>query len=292
MTISIKDNLYVNTPSKGNQIKFKNSEDNKWYKADFLGYEAAAEVATSDILSQSNISYPFVKYELEEIEFLTRMGKKKIHGCSSPDFLNPGESIITVQHLIEKIEGKSPAEVLKNKSTEDKIKYTVDLVEKSTGIKDFGKYLTSIIELDAFIYNEDRHFNNIAIVEDNEGCFRPCPIFDNGASFLSDIKEYSGDRIGLLRKAVLSKPFSESFNEQLQVCREIYGPQLTFYKTLALSNNTKNSINQVYGMNVLDRIENTLNFSKTIHPEMISCVSLMNNNSEVEEDQKEKYIKE
>ena len=156
-----------------------------------------------------------------------------------------------------------------------------------TGLKDFGKYLTTILELDAFTYNEDRHFNNIAVIEEPNGNFRPCPIFDNGAAFLSDLNEYSGERIGLLRKAVLSKPFSENFNEQVAICRKLYGRQLNFYKSLDLSQETKDSIKKMYGERILDRIENTIRFSKIICPEMISCMSSIENGKNTSEIKKE-----
>ena len=75
MIVSIDNNCHINSPSKGNQTKYK--KDNKWYKIDHLGYEAAAEVATAEILSQSDTAYPFVKYDLENIEISTRTGKRR-----------------------------------------------------------------------------------------------------------------------------------------------------------------------------------------------------------------------
>ena len=43
----------------------------------------------------------------------------------------------------------------------------------------FGAYLTLLFEVDALIANEDRHLNNIAILEEN-GKYHYCPLFDNG----------------------------------------------------------------------------------------------------------------
>ena len=55
--------------SKGNQLKF--GIDNKWYKADFLGYEGAAEYAASKLLEQSNI-----------MEYVLLMDAFQITSCS------------------------------------------------------------------------------------------------------------------------------------------------------------------------------------------------------------------
>ena len=67
--------------SKGNQIKI--NVGNIWYKADYLGYEGASEIASSDILSQSNVEEiaPFVKYEFDIIT----LNNKKYNGCRSFD---------------------------------------------------------------------------------------------------------------------------------------------------------------------------------------------------------------
>lgn len=39
-------------------------------------------------------------------------------------------------------------------------------MENYTGLKDFGVYLTKILEMDVFFLNEDRHTNNIAVIYD------------------------------------------------------------------------------------------------------------------------------
>jgi hypothetical protein len=39
----------------------------------------------------------------------------------------------------------------------------------------------------ALFLNDDRHLNNIAVIEQN-GKFKYCPIFDNGAGLLSNVQ--------------------------------------------------------------------------------------------------------
>ena len=85
------------TSSKGNQEKWV--EGNRWYKLDQFGYEALAETLISQQLELSNCEkdYPFrfTRYRMERI---TAHGIERT-GCSSEDFLLPGQSIITLSHL-------------------------------------------------------------------------------------------------------------------------------------------------------------------------------------------------
>lgn len=69
--------------------------------------------------------------------------------------------------------------LLKYDDVKDKISHTVDFIENKTGLKNVGKYITAMLELDAFFLNEDRHTNNIAfILNDDTGEYRFCPYFD------------------------------------------------------------------------------------------------------------------
>ena len=67
--------------SKGDQLKWK--IDDRWYKADYMGYEGLSEVLVSDLLQKSTCPFPFVEYESAVIEY----NGKIFQGCSSLDFL-------------------------------------------------------------------------------------------------------------------------------------------------------------------------------------------------------------
>ena len=68
-----------------------------------------------------------------------------------------------------------------------RIAYTVDHVENYTGLKDFGIYLTKMLEMDAFFLNEDRHTNNIVVIYQlDDKSYRFCPYFDMGLSLFAD----------------------------------------------------------------------------------------------------------
>lgn len=80
--------------SKGNQLKWYSGE--KWYKADYTGYEGLAEYMVSHLLRLSNMEretfvlYDTVKMRYDETVFL---------GCESDHFLPFGWHLITLERL-------------------------------------------------------------------------------------------------------------------------------------------------------------------------------------------------
>lgn len=94
MTVQlVSDKKIAETSSKGNQEKWR--DGGLWYKLDQFGYEALAEVFTSQLLECSNIEtafpFTFVRYRMER----PLMHGRERTGCSSVSFLKEGESIIT-----------------------------------------------------------------------------------------------------------------------------------------------------------------------------------------------------
>ena len=118
MTVQlVSDQKIAETSSKGNQEKWQ--DGNIWYKLDQFGYEALAEVFTSQLLECSNTEadfpFTFVRYRMER---LLVHGRERT-GCSSPNFLKAGESIITLAHLFQQYTGKPLFETL-SRMTSDK----------------------------------------------------------------------------------------------------------------------------------------------------------------------------
>ena len=94
------------------------------------------------------------------------------------------------------------------------------------GTGDSGKYLTVMLEIDAFFLNEDRHTNNIALIYDTiQKEYRLCPYFDMGLSLFSDTREAYPLRMGFsaCRAEIQAKPFSRDFDEQMDAANERYG---------------------------------------------------------------------
>lgn len=227
MTVKLFTNDKVaETSSKGNQEKWFDKDTNKWYKLDQFGYEALAETLISKLLEKSNIKdtpFSFAKYEMERLKV---HGRERT-GCSSENFLNDGESIITLSHLFSRHLGGSLKTTLeKLPSDKKRIQYLAEATSHITGLKDFPQYLTLLFEIDALFLNDDRHLNNIAVIE-KDSKFNYCPIFDNGAGLLSNVQfsPMDIDPKGLI-KDIVARPFNTSFTRQTNTASSLYGKQL------------------------------------------------------------------
>ncbi|MCD7957668.1 MAG: hypothetical protein LUG93_18360 [Lachnospiraceae bacterium] len=211
--------------SKGNQMKWL--QDGWWYKADAFGYESLAETVVSTLLERSGIRN-FVQYEPVMIQYRDR----KNRGCRSRNFLKETEELVPLERMSRIFSGFGLAQELSRISVcKERILYTEELVRNVTGIRDFGEYLTKMLEIDAFFLNEDRHTNNIALLHDiKEKTWRLCPIFDMGLSLFSDTKEDYPlkNEFAKCREKIKAKPFSADFDEQLDVAEELYGTFLHF----------------------------------------------------------------
>ena len=232
MTVKLVTNEKVaETSSKGNQEKWFDKDTNKWYKLDQFGYEALTETLISKLLENSNIErdtpFSFVRYEMERLNV---HGRDRT-GCSSENFLKDGQSIITLSHLLSRQLGASLKDKLEKLSSDKKrIQYLAEATAEYTGLEEFSQYLTLLFEVDALFLNDDRHLNNIAVIEQN-GLFQYCPIFDNGAGLLSNI-QFSPMDISpkALIKDVAARPFNTSFTRQINTARNLYGRQLQMPK--------------------------------------------------------------
>ncbi len=256
------------TNTNGNQYKIKS--DNMWFKADYLGYEGVSEMIASLIAKHSNIG-DYVKYQIKTVtdEYDGRI----FRGCISKDFLpNKNCKIITSLELFKQYKGIDIYKETQNMSAKDRIKYFVDGIEEITGIKIYGPYLTKMLEFDAFVLNEDRHFNNIAFLYDSEmEKFSLTPLFDNGAAFMSDTSmdyKIGGNTRGMISK-VKAKPFSTDFDKQVKAAESLYGKQLQIDKNNQIPFWTKETIIEYYGEEVLNRIEYTINHQKQKYPEFL-----------------------
>lgn len=221
----VTDEKIAETSSKGNQEKWL--ENGRWYKLDQFGYEALAEAFSSMLLEHSNLErdtpFSFVRYRMERIYV---HGRERT-GCSSESFLRPGESIITLAHLYRRCLDKPLKDVLSRLTSDRKrIAYLAEMTAELTGLERFPDYLTALFEADALVLNDDRHLNNIAVLE-REGGYGYCPIFDNGAGFLSNVHLAPMDIApGGLIPTVKARPFHTTFNRQVITARRLYGRQL------------------------------------------------------------------
>ena len=221
----VSEQKIAETSSKGNQEKWLDS--GIWYKLDQFGYEALAEVFASQLLEYSNMEaafpFTFVRYRMERLQV---HGRERT-GCSSRNFLQEGESIITLAHLFLQYTGRPLSETL-NRLTSGK-KRMADLAEETaniTGLSLFPQYLTLLFEIDGLVLNDDRHLNNIAVLA-RDGTFDYCPIFDQGAGLLSNVMY---NPFEIVSKSLISqanaRPFQTTFNRQIHTMENLYGKQL------------------------------------------------------------------
>lgn len=212
--------------SKGNQFKWLSN--GYWYKADNNGYEGLSEYVVSSLLLKSSLKKEeFITYDLETISYRGRI----YYGCKSRNFLKESERIITLQRLYEAAYGRDLKDDLEETAIiRKRADYLVERVIGLTGIEDFGNYLYKLAVIDAFFLNEDRHFHNIGFIE-KDGSYALCPIFDNGAALLSDIRfdyPYEEDVIKMIPR-VHCKTLSEDFDDQLDALKKKYSTAFQFF---------------------------------------------------------------
>lgn len=239
----------ANHSSKGNQPKW--FVNGIWYKADHMGYEGLAEVVISKLLAKTNITN-FVSYEPVKIEF----GYHNRSGCYSNNFLKKGDELIPLErlHRLYKKIGLS-RKLREFENANDRIKYTVDFVQEVTNIRNFGEYLTAMLEIDAFFLNEDRHTNNIAIIRNPDtNVFSLCPYFDQGLSLLSDLEGFwlDGDTDKHIMR-VTAKPFG-TFKVQTSASQELYGKQLKINFSMTDVDVILDALKEYYNDEIIDRV--------------------------------------
>lgn len=243
-------NLISYATSKGNLPKWHIK--NNWYKTDALGYENFSECLISDLLKYSNI-YEYVKYSMTQGIYNSELKNFSV----SKNFLHGYEMLMTFYRIYFLTEGKEISKaIIAYENVEDRIKLVVEHIEKYSGIKNIGKIITSILELDMFFLNEDRHFNNIALIRNsNTKSFRVAPVFDNGLSLLSDLNEYKIENdIYKNIDSVKAKPFSNSLEEQCETAEKLYGTVLNFKFDKKDVDRELKKYEEYYDLNIIERV--------------------------------------
>ncbi len=213
--------------SKGNQLKWENQ--GIWYKADYTGYEGLVEYIVSGLLSYSSLEKEeYVFYQTEEISYK----RNRYLACKSKNFLPEGWKLITLERLFQNLYGESlNKSVYSINDYTDRARFLVEQTIRMTGLKEFGSYLGKLLTIDALFLNEDRHTHNIAVLLDDIGEYHYCPIFDNGASLLSDTTmDYPmEENIYELMEEARPKTICQDFDEQLDIVEGLYGKQIRFW---------------------------------------------------------------
>lgn len=212
--------------SKGNQLKWESG--GIWYKADYTGYEGLSEYVISHLLQMSSLGESeYVIYEPESISYRGAI----FHGCRSRNFLEDDWQIITLERLFRNFHNESLSlAIYRIPDRELRLQFIVREVERITGLREFGIYMSKVITIDTLFLNEDRHMHNLSVLVNGAGQFRLCPIFDHGAALLADTTmDYPlGKDTYELMKSASPKTFCTDFEEQLDIAERLYGTNISF----------------------------------------------------------------
>ena len=211
--------------SKGNQLKWETG--GVWYKADYTGYEGLSEYIVSGLLASSSLTAgEFVEYSLETIKYRAQF----FNFFKSLDY-SGGWQVITLERLFKNNYGTSlNSGIYAIEDHIERLRYLVNQVERATGLKNFGKYMSKMLTIDAVFLNEDRHTHNISILWNGYDKYRLCPFYDHGAALLSDTTlDYPlGFDIFANLDEVRAKTICTSFDEQVEIAESLYGRNITF----------------------------------------------------------------
>lgn len=261
--------------SKGNQMKWL--QDGYWYKADQFGYESLAEVVVSHLLQESSVA----DATLYEPVVIIYKGKE-YRGCRSENFRSKDEVLIPLERLFRNYTTIGLAKQLARiSSVKERILYTEEITCNITKLENCGKYLATMLEMDAFFLNEDRHTNNISILYNKEmDTYRLCPFYDMGLSLFADTKVDFPLEMDyfLCKEKIIAKPFSRDYDEQMDGANELYGSYLKFHFSstqitdvitkmkdnflLSEANAAKGAVGG-YTMEEFQRVEETLRYQAT-----------------------------
>ena len=166
--------------------------------------------------------------DLEEmISFLKELGEPAFRGKQVFQWLHRGvTSFEEMTNLSKPLREK----LTRLPSDKKRIAYLAEATADITDLELFPQYLTLLFEIDALFCNDDRHLNNIAVLE-RDGKYDYCPIFDNGAGLLSNTQLSPMDiALSVLISALRARPFNTAFTRQMNTARSLYGTQLVMPK--------------------------------------------------------------
>lgn len=144
-----------------------------------------------------------------------------VPGSYTYNFLNDGEEFISAYRIFVCL-GSSIAELSKNMTVCDRIKWVLDRLNEFTGL-DLSDYINRMIVIDFLVGNEDRHLNNFGVISNRDtGEFRMAPIFDNGLSLLEHDRRYLGAPLQFSLKKMDGKPFCKSLKRAYEESRQMF----------------------------------------------------------------------
>lgn len=234
--------------SIGNQNKWES--DGYFYKADYLGYEGLSEVIACQIAKQTNLTqYPIVMYE--------PFAENNIVGCKSKLFTSTTIREQTLYRALRNAFSTDLAgvyEIYRNDPSYAFVSFYEFILDfiNSVFCINLADWCALVFQFDALIFNTDRHFNNITFLQSNGHTV--CPVFDNGAAFFSDLRNYpiESNILSAVHNAQ-AKPFYTDFQRQIQEAAKHSSAVLSFNSSkivLAISD-----LADYYDLRILQRVQ-------------------------------------
>lgn len=157
----------------GYQPKYTSPNGGYWYKEDFKGGEALAEVLVSTFLRSCKY-LTFEDFVLYDFKY-TSVNSFDLSTCVSPNFLQKGVQFISFKDLLSQVSPLTEKLV----GFDSKLDF-IDSVFQQTIGQSFREEMLRLLTLDVMFRNTDRHLSNFGIILASNGSIRFAPIFDNG----------------------------------------------------------------------------------------------------------------
>ena len=182
-----------------------------WYKVSAGAFNAQAEVVASRLASYTNLP-GFVSYEMCRVN-----GE---YATVSNDFVC-GRRFETVKSLHARVTGTPIESATQYLSGMELLQYTHKLVLSELDY-DMLPALSLLLQFDALILNEDRHFNNILFIH-IDGKWEMSPAFDFDCALYSCVEDLSA----LQEYVKPALPYCGTHKEQLALMRSVSDARLT-----------------------------------------------------------------
>lgn len=204
--------LQCGNTSKGNQMKWYDSKNDFYIKAQFYFQDKfwrddLVECIAAQLGKQLYLSDKKVQV-LEQFPCKINLGYNTIYGVYSKNFCNPGEVFVPFSRILNTKKRQFPY----SGSIETKWAFVLDTLNNLTK-SDCSDYLLVMTLLDFLVGNEDRHLSNFGVIY-CDGKFRISPLFDFGLGLFEHDRKYENLPLKQCISKMECKPFAR-YNEDL-----------------------------------------------------------------------------
>ena len=215
--------LQCGSTSKGNQMKWYDSENDFYIKAQFYFQDKfwrddlveciAAQLGKQLCLADKRAQI------LEQFPCKINLGYNTIRGVYSKNFCNQGEVFVSFSRILNAKKIQFPY----SGSIDIKWAFVLDILNNLTK-SDCSNYLLVMSLLDFLVGNEDRHLSNLGVIYCN-GEFRISPLFDFGLGLFEHDRKYENLPLKQCISKMECKPFARHNEDLLAFISDNYAIQ-------------------------------------------------------------------